>query len=60
MLRQEDCYIFDYCIMSFRQGYTAFLFQDERGLEEEEEEGEDNSKIILLSIYYAINLIYEI
>lgn len=46
--------------MSFRQGYTAFLFQNERGVEEEEEEGEDNSKIILLSIYYAINLIYEI
>lgn len=46
--------------MSLRQGYTAFLFQNERGAEEEEEEGEDNSKIIPLSIYYAINLIYEI
>lgn len=40
--------------MSFRQGYSAFLFQDEKGMEEEEEEGEDNSTIILFSIYYAI------
>lgn len=37
-----------------------FLAQNEKGVEEEEqEEGEDNSKIILLSIYCVIYSIHK-